>query len=99
MEAAGLLLALGLLAEAVVGVAQLHQAAGIRSVGVPALGLDIGCHGASHVWPLVVGEAALGQSAVDDLGSALHQASLVRVLNAQRVRTLPWGILASMASK
>ena len=83
----GILLALGLLAEAVVSVAPLHQQPGVFSVGIPALRLDIGRHGAAHVWALVVGEAALGHGAVDHVGGTLHQAALVRVLNAQNKGT------------
>ena len=83
VEIAAVLLALRLFAEAVVGVALLHQKLGIAAVGVPALGLDIGGHGAPHVGALVVGEAALRHGAVDHVGSSLHQAALVGVLDAQ----------------
>ena len=83
VELAALLLALRLLAEAVVGVAPLHQQPGILTVGVPALRLDIGGHGAAHVRALVVGQAALRHGAVDDVDGALHQAALVGVFDAQ----------------
>ena len=82
-KVAGVLLRLALLAEAVVGVALLHQQSGILAIGVPALGLDIGGHGAAHIGPLVVVQAALGQGAVDDVGGTLHQPALVGVLDAQ----------------
>ena len=63
--------------------ALLHQQPGVLSIGVPALGLDIGGHGAAHVGALVVVQAALGQGAVDDLGGTLHLPALVGVLDAQ----------------
>ena len=77
------LLRLGLLAEAVVGAALFHQQPGVLAVGVPALGLDVGCHGAAYVGALVVGKAALGHSAVNHVRGAFHQAALVGVLNAE----------------
>ena len=80
---AGILLALGLLAEAVVGVPPLHQKPGVPAVGVPALRLDVGGHRAAHVGALVMGQAALSHGAVDHVRGPLHQAALVRVLNAQ----------------
>ena len=83
VKLAGVLLALGLLAEAVVGVALLHQQLGILSISVPALGLDIGSHRAAHIGTLVVVQVALGQSLVDKLSSALYLPGLVGVLNAQ----------------
>ena len=83
VELAGVLLRFGFLAEAVVGVALLHQKAGILAVGVPPLGLDIGGHRAAHVGALVVVQPALRQGAVDHLCGALHLPSLVSVLDAQ----------------
>ena len=83
VKVAGVLLALGLLAEAVVGVALLHQQLGVLAIGVPALGLDIGGHGAAHIGTLVVVQVALGQGLIDELGGALHLPGLVGVLDAQ----------------
>ena len=83
VEAAGVLLALGLLAEAVVGAALLYQQAGVFAVGVPALRLDVGSHGAAHVGALIVGQTALGHGAVNHVRRALHQTALVRVLDTQ----------------
>ena len=80
---AGILLRLALLAEAVVGVAQLHQQLGILAVGVTALGLDIGGHGAAHIGTLVVAQAAFGHGAVDHIHSAVHQTALVGILDTQ----------------
>ena len=89
VEVAGVLLRLGLFAEAVVGVALFHQQPGVLSIGVPALGLDIGGHRAAHVGALVVVQAALRQGAVDDLCGALHLPALVGVLDAQDKGALP----------
>ena len=83
VKVATVLLALSLLAEAVVGVAPLHQQLGVLAVGVPALGLDIGSHGAADIGALVPGQAALPEGLVDHLGGALHQALLVGVLDAE----------------
>ena len=63
--------------------APLHQKPGVSAVQVPPLGLDVGPDGAAHIRPLVVAETALLQGPIDHVGSALHQAPLVRVLNAQ----------------
>ena len=79
----GILLALGLLTEAVVGEALLHQQPGVPAVGVPPLRLDIGGHGTAHIGALVVGQAALGHGAVNHIRRALHQTALVRVLDTQ----------------
>ena len=83
LKAAVVLLTLVFFAEAVVGVAPLHQQLGVFAIGVPALGLNIGSHGAANIRALVPGQAALPEGLVDDLGGALHQALLVGVLNAQ----------------
>ena len=82
-EVAAVLLGIGFLAEAVVGRALLHQELGVLPVEVPALRLDIGPRGAANVGALVVGQAALGHGAVNHVRGALHQAALVRVLNAE----------------
>ena len=57
-----------------------HQQPGVLSIGVPALGLDIG---AAHGGALVVVQPALRQGAVDHLCGTLHLPSLVSVLDAQ----------------
>ena len=84
----GILLRLRLFAEAVVGAALFHQQPGVLSVGVPALGLDIGGHGAAYVRTFVMGQAALGHGAVDDIHSALHLTALVGVLDPQDKRAV-----------
>ena len=83
VELAGILLGLRLFAEAVVSAALFHQQAGVMAIGVPALGLDIGSHGAAHIGAFIVVQAALGHGAVDHVGSALHQAALVGILDSQ----------------
>ena len=85
----GILLALGFLAEAVVGVALLHQQPCVLAVGVPPLRLDIGGHGPAHIGALVMGEAALSHGAVDHVGRTLHQSALVGILNAQDKGAIP----------
>ena len=80
---AGILLGFGLLAEAAVGVAALHQQFCVFPVKGSALGLHIGGHGAAHVGTLVVLQVALGHGLVDDVHRALHQTALVGVLDAQ----------------
>ncbi len=86
VKVAAVLLGLALFAEAVVCAAFFHQQAGILAVGVPALGLDVGRHGAAHIGALVVGQAALGHGTVDDVHRTLHQTALVGVLDAEDKR-------------
>jgi len=83
VKLAGILLGLRLLAEAVVRAALFYQQPGIVAIGVTALGLDIGSHGAAHIGAFVVVQAALGHGAVDDVGSALYQTALIGVLDPQ----------------
>ena len=83
VKLAAVLLTLALAAEAVVGVALLHQQPGEVGVQAPPLGLDIGAHRAADVGALVPGQAALAQGGIDHLGGALHQAALVGVLDAE----------------
>ena len=83
LEVAAVLGGFGLVAEAIVGLALLHQQMGILCVKVPPLGLDIGTHRAADIGTLVPGKAALLQGVVNDLGGALYQTALVGVLNAQ----------------
>ena len=80
---AGILLGFRLFAEAVVGAAFFHQQAGIAAIGVPALRLDIGGHGAAHIGAFVVVKTALGHGAVDHVHGALHQTALVGILDPQ----------------
>ena len=80
---AGILLGFRLFAEAVVGTAFFHQQAGIAAIGVPALRLDIGGHGAAHIGAFVVVKTALGHGAVDHVHGALHQTALVGILDPQ----------------
>ena len=83
VEFAAVLLGLGLLAEAAVGVAALHQQLGVFLIEGPALGLDVGGDGSADVRALVMLQVALGHGLVDHIHRALHQAALVGVLNAQ----------------
>ena len=71
-----------LVAEAVVGAAELHQFFGVVDVDLPPLALDIGPDRAADVRPLVVHKAGLGERLIDDVGRALDQPLLVGVLNA-----------------
>ena len=82
-EVAGILVRLGLLAEAVVSGALFYQEFRVFAVKAAALGLDVGAHGAAHIGAFVVGEAALGHGLVDHVHSAFHQAALVGILNAE----------------
>ena len=70
-------------AEAVVRLAGLDQLLGILLEHAHALALDIGADRAADVGTLVPGQAGSLERAVDDVGSALDQAALVGVLNAQ----------------
>ena len=83
VELAGILGALHLFAEAVIGAAALDEQLGVFAVGVAALGLDVGSHGTADVGAFVVVESALGQRAVDDVGRALDEAALVGILDAE----------------
>ena len=83
VKVAAVLLALGLFAEAAVSVAALHQKLGVFLIEGPALGLDIGGHGAAHVGTLVVLKVALGHGFVDHVHRAFDETALVGVLDAQ----------------
>ena len=83
VELAGILGALRLFAEAVIGAAALDEQLGVFAVGVAALGLDVGSHGAADVGAFVVVEPALGERAVDHIGRALDEAALVGILDAE----------------
>ena len=83
VEFAAVLLGLGLLAEAAVGVAALHQKLRVFLVERAALGLDVGGDGAADVRALVVLQVALGHGLVDHVHRALDQAALIGVLDAQ----------------
>ena len=83
VKVTGILLGLALFAEAPVGRALGDQELCIAGIGVPPLRLDIGSHRAADVGTLVVGEAALGHGAVDDIRGALHLAGLVGILDAE----------------
>ena len=52
-------------------------------VEVPELRLDLGSRWAVYVVVIVMVQAALGNGALDHVRGALHQAALVRVLNAE----------------
>ena len=70
-------------AEAVVGLARLDKLLGVLLEHTHALALHVGADGTAHVGALVPGQAGSLERAVDDVGSALDQAALVGVLNAQ----------------
>ena len=83
-EVAGILLRLGLVTEAVIGVAALDKALGIGEVGVAPLGLDVGADRAADVGAFVVVQAAVAQRFVNDLHRALDLTGLVGVLDAEQ---------------
>ena len=83
VKLAAVLLGLGLLAEAAVGVAALHQKLGVFLVERAALGLDVRGDGTADVRALVMLEVALGHGLVDHVHRALDQTALVGVLDAQ----------------
>ena len=70
-------------AEAVVGLARLDKLLGVLLEHTHALALHVGADGTAHVGALVPGQAGSLERAVDDVGSALDQATLVGILNAQ----------------
>ena len=70
-------------AETVVGLARLDKLLGVLLEHAHALALHVGADGTAHVGALVPGQAGSLERAVDDVGSALDQAALVGVLNAQ----------------
>ena len=72
-----------LVAEAVVGLALLHQLLGVGLEHAHALALDVRAHGAADVRALVPQKARLAQRVVDDVHRALDIALLVGVLDAQ----------------
>ena len=84
VKVTGVLLTLGLLTEAAVGMSFLHQKLGILAVEGAPLGLHIGANGAAHIRTLVVLQVALGHGLVDHVHRAFHEASLVGVLDAQQ---------------
>ena len=86
VEFAAVLLRGAPFAEAVVRAALFHQQLRILSVGVAALGLDIGRDRAAHVRAFVVGQVTLRHGAVDHVCRTLHQTALVGILNAEDER-------------
>ena len=82
-EVAGILLGLGLVAEAVIGVTALHKALGVREIRVAPLGLDVGTDRTADVGTLVVVETAVAQRFINDLDRALNLPGLVGVLDAE----------------
>ena len=70
-------------AEAVVGLALLHQLLGVLLEHAHALALHIGADRAADVGAFVPGQAGGAQRVVNDVGGALHQTPLVGVLDAQ----------------
>ena len=83
-EVAGILFGLGLVAEAVIGVAALHEALGVGEIGVAPLGLDVGTDRAADVGAFVVVKTAVAQRFINDLDRALYLAGLVGVLDAEQ---------------
>ena len=88
LEVAAVLLGLALLAEAVVSAALFHQELGVLTVGIAALGLDVGGHRAANIGAFIVGEAALSHGAVDHIHSTFHQTTLIGVFNTQDESTV-----------
>ena len=82
------LLGLTLLAEAVVSAALFHQELGVLTVGIAALGLNVGSHRAANIGAFIVGEAALSHGAVDHIHSTFHQTTLIGIFNTQDERTV-----------
>ena len=72
-----------LVAEAVIGAAQLDQLFGIFPIDRGALALHIRAAAAAHVRALVVIQPGVFEGVVDDLHGAVHIALPVRVLEAQ----------------
>ena len=83
VKLAAVLLALGLFAEAAVGMAPLHQQLGILLIKRPPLRLHIGGHRAAHIRAFVMLQMALGHGLIDHVHGALHQTALIRILNAE----------------
>ena len=83
-EVAGILLGLGLVAEAVIGVATLHEALCVGEVGVAPLGLDVGADRTADVGTFVVVQAAVAQRFIYDFDRALYLTGLVGVLDAEQ---------------
>lgn len=72
-----------LVAEAVVGVARLHQLLGVVDEHPHPLALHIGAHRAADVRAFIPPQAALAQGAIDDVLGPLDLALLIGVLDAQ----------------
>ena len=70
-------------AEAIVGMAGFHQLLGVGQVQSLPLGLDIGAAGTAYVRAFVPVHTAALQGFVNDFGSTLHKAFLIRILNAE----------------
>ena len=83
-EVAGILLGFGLVAEAIIGVAALHEALGVGKIGVAPLGLHIRADRTADVGAFVVVKTAVAQRFINDLDRALYLAGLVGVLNAEQ---------------
>ena len=83
-EVAGVLFGFGLVAEAVIGVAALHEALGVGKIGVAPLGLHIRADRTADVGAFVVVKTAVAQRFINDLDRALYLAGLVGVLNAEQ---------------
>ena len=83
VEIAGILLALGLLAEAAVSMSLFDEKVCIFLVQRAALGLHIGADGAADVGAFVMLQMALGHGLVYNVHCALYETALIGVLNAQ----------------
>ena len=83
-EVAGILLRLGLVTEAVVGVAAFHEALGVGEIGVAPLGLHIRADWAADIGAFIVVKTAVAQRFINDLDRAFHLAGLIGVLDAEQ---------------
>ena len=70
-------------AEAVIGMAGLHQLLGVGQIQILPLALNIGTAGAAYVRAFIPGKAAAFQGFIDDLCGPGNKALLIRILNAE----------------
>ena len=86
VKLAGVLFALGFLAEAVIGGALFDEELRIFAIVRSALGLNVGADGTADIGALIVGHANSGERALDDVDCAFDLTSLVCVLDAEDER-------------
>ncbi len=73
-------------AEAVIGLSALHKLLGILPIDIcgNTLGLHIGAAVTGLIRALIRNQSCIGQCTVDQLNRALHQSSLVGILDPQQ---------------